>query len=321
MRRIILLLLVLSTFFSCKKDVPSIPSVRIPLPAGSTMRDVSIPQENHWVICGKHQDKGIVLVTKDAGVTWSTTYFLNEINTIQMQDSLNGVAGDSDILLFTTQDGGLNWGQFYPNIFPLSVNRILRSSCYANATTGFVCGGKNFENGVLYRTEDGGENWNFTEYNHELRSIAFADELNGVMVGYGVVYRTSDSGLNWTLTSNTGLFYTGIAYNINSGYWASAFDGSILNSTNNGINWTRKKKGSSWDSANWALNCIAVSPTGIVASAGPNGHITWSDNGGNSWIDRLCCEHNDILSLEWINDQQLLATAKNGGLYLIDITN
>jgi photosystem II stability/assembly factor-like uncharacterized protein len=261
-----------------------------------------------------------VLVSKDAGATWSTTYFLNEINTIQMQDSLNGVAGDADILLFTTKDGGLNWEQFYPDVFPLSVNRILRSSCYANATTGFVCGGKNFENGVLYRTDDGGENWNFTEYNHELRSIAFADELNGVMVGYGVVYRTSDSGLNWNLTPNTGLFYTGIAYNINSGYWASAFDGSILYSSNNGLNWTIKKKGSTWDSSNRALNCIAVSSSGTIAAAGPNGYITWSDNSGSSWTERLCCEHNDILSLEWINEQQLLATAKNGGLYLIDFS-
>lgn len=321
MKRIILCFFILIFFYSCKKEIPSAPSVRIPLPAGTTMRDISIPRENHWVVCGKHQDKGIVLVSKDAGVTWSTTYFLNEINTIQMQDSLNGVAGDADILLFTTQNGGLNWNQFYPDIFPLSVNRVLRGSCFANSSTGFVCGGKNFENGVLYRTEDGGQTWNFTEYNHELRSVAFADELNGVMVGYGVVYRTNDGGLNWSLTSNSGLFYTGIAYNIHSGYWVSAFDGSLLNSTNNGVSWTKKVKGSSWNSANRALNCIAVSKTGIIAAAGPNGYITWSNNGGSYWSERLSCEHNDILSLEWINDEQLLATAKNGGLYLIDINN
>lgn len=311
--------LLLISLASCKKEIQELQAQKINIPSGATIRDIAIANDGRWVICGKDGDKGVVLVTKDGGISWNRTFFLNEMNTVAMEDSLSGIAGDADILVYRTNDGGITWNQFVPEIYPLSVNRVLRGACFANASKGFICGGKNFENGVLYETFDGGQTWNFSEYNHELRSIAFSDSLNGVLGGYGVMYITADGGNHWNLTSNSGIFFTGLTSSVDGDFWASAFNGSILFSSDKGQTWTEKKKGSTWNVAASALNCIGYSASGKIAGGGPDGFITWSTDGGNSWNERITCDHNDILSLEWLNEQTILITTKNGGLYRFGI--
>lgn len=311
--------LIVFFFTSCKKDVQEFDAQKIPIPSGTTIRDVAIGSDGRWIICGKDGDKGVILMSRDEGITWNRTFFLNEMNTVAMADSLHGIAGDADILVYRTIDGGVTWNQFVPAVYPLSVNRVLRGATYANNTTGYICGGKNFENGVLYKTVDGGQSWSFTEYNHELRSIAFKDSLHGILAGYGVLFTTSDGGNNWNLTDNTGLFFTGVTSTSTENFWASAFNGAILYSTNNGLSWEEKKKGTTWNVSSHALNCIAYFHSGIIAAGGPDGFITWSTDGGQSWNERITCDHHDILSLEWLNHETILITTKEGGLYRFEI--
>jgi hypothetical protein len=93
---------------------------------------------------------------------------------------------------------------------------------------GYGCGGR--RNGVgdqqqdlIFKTEDGGENWYiiYDKFNEQsvggLRQIKFYDKWNGIAVGnYGKVLMTNDGGRNWQLwedmpegwfTGGTGITY------------------------------------------------------------------------------------------------------------------
>ena len=184
-------------FTACQKELPDHPyavfSTGLP-------GDVEAFSQNgaDWIYaCGGVPNDGWVIRSNDRGTTWQVVSrgFLNSLNCIWFVDELTGYAVDSDVLIFKTTDGGFTWTQFYPDAWPLSVNRNLRSLCFVNDSVGFACGGKNFGNGLIYKTSDGGEHWDFQEFEHELRSIRFLDINTGFAIGYGVVLVTENLSL------------------------------------------------------------------------------------------------------------------------------
>jgi hypothetical protein len=97
------------------------------------------------------------------------------------------------------------------------------------------------------------------------------------------------------------------------------FNGSVYTSVNKGDSWRTIRDASSWNVNGNQQNCIGISPSGRIACAGPNGFFTWSDDFGNSWNDRESFNGNDILKIEWIDGNNLIAVGKNGGVYRIEI--
>jgi hypothetical protein len=79
---------------------------------------------------------------------------------------------------------------------------------FINDSTGFACGFSSTglgqtRDGVLFRTKDGGQNWDliFTENstpNFGFNDIAFYDDKRGVLLGYyGKIFFTTDGGDTW----------------------------------------------------------------------------------------------------------------------------
>lgn len=89
------------------------------------------------------------------------------------------------------------------------VTENLYDVCCVNANTVFVCG----DNGVILKTEDGGETWRelYRQEGRELCKIAFANQNVGYAGGNdgsenGVLIRTTDGGETWEDVNNTLLF-------------------------------------------------------------------------------------------------------------------
>lgn len=315
------LFLIISVFLSgCTKEYSDYPYCKLELPVQSTVRDVWVFDHDRYIISGGDDDYGFTLHTDDGGTTWNSLldYFDNPVNCLYFLDEQTGYAADEDILIYKTGNSGTSWGTYYASSWPLTVNRNMRAICFTNDSTGFVCGGKNLGNGVLFRTQDKGEYWAFTEYNHEYRGIAFADELNGIMCGYSSMLITHDGGQTFEINGPDELYYTGALFHAATGsYFVCDFNGSVLQSTDKGLTWQTLRKGSTWNSKGAYLNSIDVSNNGRIVCAGPNGYLTWSDNHGASWNQHTSFNGTDILKVKWIDNMEIIATGKNGGVFRV----
>ncbi len=290
------------------------PFEQMVMPVSATFRDVHVLNESEFIVAGGDDGSGVIMKTSDGGISWqvSKSDFDNQVNSLYFLNADTGFCADSDILIYKTTNGGSDWNPFYGTSWPLTVNRNLRDIWFTTDSTGFVCGGKNFGNGVLYKTGNGGDYWSFSEYAHEYRGICFKDKLNGVMCGYGSLLLTIDGGVNFTTIENGTAYYTGISLDHLGNYWMCDFNGGIYASYDSGLSWKKIRDASSWNPRSHQQNCIAISPSGRIASAGPNGFISWSDDNGNSWNDRESFGGNDILKMEWIDNTTIIAAGKNG---------
>lgn len=317
--RVIIVLLV-AFFCSCKKDLSQLPFQKLMVPVSVTLRDVKVFNDSEFVVSGGDNGTGYVLRTNNKGITWqhANTAFDNQVNALCFLNDSTGYCADSDILIYKTTDGGRNWGAFYATSWPLTVNRNLRDIWFTNDSTGFVCGGKNLGNGVLFSTADAGSYWGFKEYAHEYRGICFKNELNGVLCGYGSLLLSQDGGKTFKNIENENAYYTGICLDRDKNYVMCDFNGGVYTSVN-GENWQNIRDNKKWNSGAPQVNCIAASPSGKIACAGPNGFFTWSTDQGNSWNDRESFGGADILSIAWINDSELIAVGSNGGCFIVKL--
>ncbi len=314
-----MLIFLIST--GCKKDITELPFEKINLPVTTTIRDVEIIDSTTMIICGGENQSGVVLYSFNAGVSWtvSNTLFDNSVNALYFLSKDTGFVADADILIYRTTNGGVSWTPFYATSWPLSVNRNLRDIYFSNDSTGFVCGGKNFGNGVVFSSTNKGESWSFAEYNHELRGVCFNDDLHGVICGYGALMHTQDGGRTFTMDNAAKEFYTGICKDALSNFWMCDFDGGVYYSSDSGISWIKTRQNNESDFQQLNYNCIDVSASGRIVVAGTNGVISWSNDMGGSWYTKKSFDKNEIFKVKWINGNQVMACGKNGGLFLITL--
>ncbi len=245
--------------------------------------------------------------------------FKNSINCLYFTGSSIGYAADSDILIYKTTDGGINWNPFYGTSWPLTVNRNLRDIWFTNDSTGFVCGGKNFGNGVLFTTQNSGAHWFFREFDHEYRGICFAGSQHGIMCGYGSVLITNNGGVSFRSSGLTKGYYTGCAVDSYGNYWLCSFNGDVLFSSNLGESWSVMRKGDSWGTQQGNFTTIAVHPNGAVVCAGPNGFISWTTDGGNSWASYESFGGTSVHVVKFISENEIIAAGANGKLFKLSL--
>jgi photosystem II stability/assembly factor-like uncharacterized protein len=312
----VLLLLICS---SCTKEYSLYPFEKIDVPVTDPVRDLVNKENGNWLICGGSEGHGFILETRNFGVTWQVKRndFDNSINCMLFTDSLTGYAADRDLLIYKTTDGGISWNPFYANSWPLSVNRHLRDIWFINDSTGFVCGGKNLGNGVLFTTGNSGSFWGFREYNHEYRTLCFNSDMTGIMAGHGSVMRTTNGGISFESVNMTGYYFTASAVDKNGRFVLSDFNGHIFRSADEGQTWTEIRKGSGWGREKGRINCMDVSSSGIIACAGPDGFLTWSTDNGNSWEERNSFGNTEIYQVIFINEKEALFTGAGGGLFKV----
>ncbi len=161
--------------------------------------------------------RGRVWHTEDGGTTWNEQVFPEDIGLIHciyFQDSLQGwavgVRNDSIGYLvntycaaYYTEDGGQTWiEQFSPDL-----KLVFTDICFTDSSHGWIVGFKGSSGetgGNIFRTADGGENWERLAPEYVLWEVDFLDSLNGYAVGsmYGAawgppVLRTMDGGETW----------------------------------------------------------------------------------------------------------------------------
>jgi len=270
---------------------------------------------------GGVQNNGWIARSADGAQSWTvvSSGMVNAINTVTFSDPLKGYCGDADILVFKTTDGGQTWNQYYANEWPFYKNRFLRASCFAGTDLAFICGGKQLGNGVVYRTTDAGNNWSFTEFDHELRDITFKDINHGIITGYGVIYYTENGGLDWHVATTADDFYTTTELLPSGDFIAVTFHGAVYRSSDNGQNWSRIRKESGNAINSHRVTCSASDATGTILCGGPDGFLMISRDNGSSWNEYSLFGGSDIHAIQLISARKFVTAGNNGQLFIAEL--
>ncbi len=240
---------------------------------------------------------GAIFRTTDGGINWQIvtkgvlglSNFPNNIDrsdyySVQCINSNKAVV-TSQSRIYITNNSGVSWNEVsiidgYPRFDDVS---------FGNSAVGVMVGLNQSNQGVIFRTANGGNNWSMT-YNSstaKFNAVHLLSSGHGIAVGdFGFILRTSDGGLNWTNQSipQAQNLYDVTLIDSLIGYAVGRY-GAIYKTTDGGFNWTQKLNsfyynlyGVAFSNAN---NGIAV---GDSLQLGNNhGVILKTSDGGNTW--------------------------------------
>lgn len=304
---------------SCKKE--TIPIAYTPIVSGvsSTIYKIKSVTPDTLYLCGGTDSSGFILLSTDAGKTWKNfeNGFWERILDLDFANDSIVIATSKDINFFKSSDKGITWKLVTPvaGQYPLSAYKAnMYSIDMVNDTIGFACGGEYFQQGFIYRTIDGGNSWQLTNKNHEMRSVLMADANNGFACGYGVIYRTADSGITWNLTDGDNEFYTGLCSADKKNVFAAGFNGGIKQGNFGSDAWNKKLK-SNGVGERIHFNCIDFFDNNIGVAAGTDGVIYISRDGGTNWTAGSAFDNALINTVLLLSNTEGLAAGNDGKLF------
>ncbi len=221
---------------------------------------------------------------------------------------LVGVRDQVGGILYNTTDGGNTWQEFRP--WTIQQCMFTFALQFTNMNTGYITAmgliNNLFPAAVLYKTSDGGSNWNRL-YGLTINFIGvlwddvfFIDANNGWLAGArSDIRRTDNGGTSWTTQTapDTGLSFKSIYFiNPNEG-WIVGGDydsitgrgtrGVIVHTTNSGTQWNTQMINvpRQFYSVHF-INNLNGWVCGYKDSASP-GIFMHTTNGGNNWVEIL----------------------------------
>lgn len=313
------LALLLTLFFSCKKENLDLVFEEINTPANFNLNNLFILNDSVVFACGGQTGNGIILRSSDGGKSWHilNDQFEYNIHSIYFLDNQLGYCGGDSTHVYQTKDGGISWQLHFDwEGIPFQYSSPLRNVCFLNKDTGFFAGGKNFDRGIIYSTADGGEHWNVSGFEHELRCITptAAGILSG---GYGIML-LSKQNFEFAWLDCDRSFYTGIAFsNLLEGV-ACSYNGALYHTSDGGNTFSIKDKKNHTFGKNEQFLCIDARKEKIIAS-GLSGFTAVSTDGGENFDSGYSLNNSRINSIKFLNDTIAIAISDNGKVFRIHL--
>ena len=314
-----------------------------PTGVNGILSDICFINENTGWVVG---DTTAVFKTTNGGLNWTKQNILYitdiELNSVKFINENTGFAAGGHhsgfyeffySYIFKTTNGGIDWNTLYSSggnswyfdeILPLNDSLIYASSM---GTTGFVSTG-----GVLKST-NGGYNFNMFITPGQSNALHFINPQTGWAaafywddVGTKMTYilKTTNEGLNWNQQYKDSNYYstpiTKIQFmNANTGFGIRAFGGYLstgtifYKTTNGGLIWDTTYYPHGKHSALFFIN----QDTGWIGGGwnSPNNSvISYTSNGGVSWIPQKENYFTGVNSLHFINSLTGWAALSNGNI-------
>jgi photosystem II stability/assembly factor-like uncharacterized protein/subtilisin-like proprotein convertase family protein len=291
---------------------------------------VSMKGIHAWV-CG---NEGIMLHCSDGvGYLWEkqTTGITNKqlLSVFFLNENYGWSVGNQETIIRTT-NGGVDWQVIRDYTTSIHYFEVF----FHDETNGWLCGASGL-NGYLAQTTDGGQRWikYAIPPSPRLYGLHFADTSFGCTVGTaGTIYRTTNGGADWSLsTSNTSRDLKSVYLKSNGEGWAVGYEGeiihtndyaatwnvqksptnsdlnsvyngravgtggTILRSTNEGINWVTSSSGYVND-----ITEIDFVTNNIGYASGTNGKFYRTFNGGDTWEQLSIGTSLDLFALNFL---------------------
>lgn len=268
------------------------------------------------VIAGKYdvtfnRITGAYNFANTANTDWvqQTSETTNSLKSVFFTDDYNGYivgGGQMGQVILKTTNGGTNW--ISKNSFTLYT---LNSVFSIDANTTYCVGGDGSPNQTLLKTTNGGSNWSTLAGSGviELKSVFFVDSNIGYAVGGGnnqgqhIILKTINGGTSWvtqtgTTSPNDLTFYSVFFTDANTGYIVgeSGIWGTILKTTDGGINWIQQNSGS-----HSHLNSVFFIDPNVGYIVGDDGVILKTINGGTNYTSQVSGTSRGLSSVYFLN--------------------
>lgn len=147
-------------------------------------------------------DSGVILKSTNSGETWikQSSGVTSQLNSIHFTSANTGWAVGSAGKILKTTNGGTNWTI---NV-DLGTITTLHSVSFANSSSGYIAGEYSNQQGTkfifFYKTISGGEWWLYqvAGVSRTIRSIHFSTPIKGWAAGdSGTILGTTNGGVNW----------------------------------------------------------------------------------------------------------------------------
>ncbi|HQV31668.1 MAG TPA: YCF48-related protein, partial [Calditrichia bacterium] len=267
---------------------------------------VVVGTDDRILINGDRVDRGLVVTTTDGGQNW-------ELRDGVVDTWIYDVSASGDSTLWACGSGGWmvtseNRGQTWTRASQGSDRAQLKCITFSDEQTGWAGGGSD---GVLWKTEDGGDNWFVADSGESpITIIQFLDPLNGYRFEwYGQQYRTRDGGNSWVLTDTLGrdgLYQNGFFADISTGWlsWNYLGDGYIKKTTDGGQTW--QTVFNTPDIWLWESDFVD-SQTGWICGghnttiSDQKGFIYKTTDGGQTWQEQLGNYQEPLYEIDFID--------------------
>lgn len=255
---------------------------------------------------------GTVIESADRGQSWSAVPFPNtgDLQGVWFLSAAEGfVVGDSG--MYRTENEGNSWTPV-----PTPVQLPWRDIRFISPLIGF-CGGGDFGQGTILRTQDGGNTWAVVHGGGDqpIAAIQFptADVGYAVLFGYSwSVLKTTDGGNTWTtmplqpienFSSLEAVYFT----DANTGYVAGWYLAAFVRTNDGGTTWSEAQQGLQFN----AYDIDFASPTNGF-SVGWEGAIHHTTN-GLDWTDESWTASNNVLyAVHMLDDTAAVVVGDNG---------
>ncbi|MEP7264692.1 MAG: hypothetical protein ABI772_09340 [Bacteroidota bacterium] len=274
---------------------------------------------NAFYITGKNNNnKGVLLSSVNNGETWNVVNdnFGSGLNSVCTFKNKLFAAGDH-FKLYISDSLGILWNEVWiQGTISMEYVTDIRSVCTGGNKL-YMCGGNDFGRGFIGTSTDFGNHWIFFQTDHEMRSVAFSDENNGVCVGYGAIYNTNDGGITWHSQNAMSQFWTSVHY-LHDRFYTCSYSGGFMQSATNGKSWDELiKPGSFWTGGN-KLNCFAGTLPSTIIAAGASSNSILSENFGIKFKNIIFAQENQINDIRIDSNRDGIFVGDNGCIFLFN---
>jgi len=253
--------------------------------------------------------------TTNRGQEWTTIGGINDIYELKLLEGNNGYSVGTELKINKTENGYEYWKRLITNdnfsdVYFTSENKGFAISSYGYSNTYGLYktdnGGINWEKvsgapygtallfldslsgfigtDQIYKTTDGGTTWYMPNGGQGgAGKIFFINETTGWAIRSNIIYKTTDRGENWItqFTAPSSIYFYGI-YFIDSLYgWTANLGGRPYKTTNGGINWIQQTNLDIWSSRDIYF---ANRDTGWIVDNTSWSALMKTTNGGINWI-------------------------------------
>lgn len=233
-----------------------------------------------------------VLFTSDGGTTWATRYAGTRVGELCWKIqfltptiayvSIEKFSSGTTYYLKST-DAGVTWNDQVFQNFEYDVQGI----GFASDSLGWLGGW----GGDTYETSDGGSSWHLAGFGYILNRFRFLNPSLAYAVGQTVFKYSIDSVEALWKTQSSGTFQSlaGVSFvNANTGT-AVGDNGTILRTTDGGLNWTGQTSGTGAH-----LRAVSFIDANTGTAVGTGGTILRTTNGGSSWASQISGTFQDL---------------------------
>lgn len=172
---------------------------------------------------------------------------------------------------------------------------------------------------TIKRQESWGYSYSEEIHSFGMHHISFADSLTGYVAGFGAIYRTQDGGQTWDFTSAKNDYFTSTAWFTNTEGVAIGWEGSILRTENGGDDWETIRKATKLGQKKIRLKSLAKNNINELVAVGDKGCILFSKDTGRNWkfIDES--SELDFESVAFKDNSTFFAVGKDGRIFKIQL--